>query len=150
MSRLSVLEAAIDAAITNATVDGSITAAIEGAQLKAVAEFANLASSSVYRAKLRQTGTGAPTAVVLENNTGLTITYSRTDVGTYRATPSSNPGENKAIVFIGHGATKCFTEASWYGTGKIEIQTYTVDVDGAPAMADDLLYDTDIEFRVYP
>lgn len=40
----------------------------------------------IYRALLSQTGTSAPTATVLENSLGGTVTYARTDFGLYTAT----------------------------------------------------------------
>jgi hypothetical protein len=43
----------------------------------------------VYKAILSQSGTGNPTAIVLENTTGVTITFTRSVDGTYSITASS-------------------------------------------------------------
>ena len=43
----------------------------------------------VYTALLSQTGTSAPTATVLENTLGATVTWSRNNIGQYQATSSS-------------------------------------------------------------
>jgi len=53
---------------------------------------------TTYVARVSQTGTNAPVAVVISNNTGLTFTWSRTGVGSYRVTPSSSFVVNKTWI----------------------------------------------------
>ena len=59
---------------------------------------------TVYTALLTQTGTAAPVATILKNNTGATFTWARTGSGTYTITASSNVfTNNKTIVFFNLG-----------------------------------------------
>ena len=59
---------------------------------------------TVYTALLTQTGTGAPVATILKNNTGATFTWARTGSGTYTITASGNAfTNNKTIVFMNLG-----------------------------------------------
>tara|TARA_R110001592_G_scaffold38355_2_gene126538 strand:+ start:523 stop:1818 length:1296 start_codon:yes stop_codon:yes gene_type:complete len=53
---------------------------------------------STYVARVSQTSTNAPVAVVISNNTGLTFTWSRTGPGAYRVTPSSAFVVNKTWI----------------------------------------------------
>ena len=53
---------------------------------------------TTYVARVSQTGTNAPTATVISNNTGLTFTWSRTGVGTYQVSPSSSFVINKTWI----------------------------------------------------
>ena len=58
----------------------------------------------VYTALLTQTGTAAPVATILKNNTGATLTWARTGSGTYTVTASSNAfTSNKTLVFYNLG-----------------------------------------------
>ena len=57
-----------------------------------------------YAAIISQSGTNAPTATVLKNNTGHTYTWARTGSGTYTITASGNAfTNNKTIVFMNLG-----------------------------------------------
>ena len=59
---------------------------------------------TVYTALLTQTGTAAPVATILKNNTGATFTWARTGSGTYTITASGNAfTNNKTIVFMNLG-----------------------------------------------
>jgi hypothetical protein len=54
---------------------------------------------TVYTALVTQTGTGAPVATILKNNTGATFTWARTAGGTYTVTANSNIfTTNKTVV----------------------------------------------------
>ena len=59
---------------------------------------------TVYTALITQTGTAAPVATILKNNTGATFTWARTSSGTYTITASSNVfTSNKILVFYNLG-----------------------------------------------
>jgi hypothetical protein len=97
-----------------------------------------------YVALLSQTGTGAPTAVVLENTLGGTVVWTRSDVGDYRATLSGVFTENKTVIFnnlTGGFANYIF----WNSTSEIAINT----TDNTGTFVDDALVSTSIEIRVY-
>ena len=68
-----------------------------------LAEFANSYSLgyTVYTALVTQITTGTPTAVILQDTIGGTITWSRASVGSYKATISGTTYvENKTAVII--------------------------------------------------
>jgi len=53
---------------------------------------------STYVARVSQTGTNAPAATVISNNTGLTFTWTRQSTGSYRVTPSASFVINKTWI----------------------------------------------------
>ncbi|MBK8468145.1 MAG: hypothetical protein IPL32_20210 [Chloracidobacterium sp.] len=66
-----------------------------------------LANSGVkiYRASLSQAGTGAPTAVVVENTLGGTLVWTRNSIGSYRATlTGAFPDDTKVLLFATYGS----------------------------------------------
>ena len=75
---------------------------------------------TVYTALLTQTGTAAPVATILKNNTGATFTWARTSSGTYTITASGNAFiNNKTIVFNNNGLSTGsfgFASAIWTRT----------------------------------
>jgi hypothetical protein len=103
-----------------------------------------------YVALLSQTGTGAPTAVVLENTLGGTVVWTRSGVGDYRATLSGVFTENK---------TWCTANAGWEQDSVFQANLsklagdndicilYTTDSTGTQI---DDFFDMSIEIRVYP
>tara|TARA_A100001201_G_scaffold61428_2_gene58649 strand:+ start:213 stop:647 length:435 start_codon:yes stop_codon:yes gene_type:complete len=59
---------------------------------------------TAYAALISQSGTNAPTATALKNNTGYTYTWARTGSGTYTITANGNAfTNNKTIVFMNLG-----------------------------------------------
>ena len=105
-----------------------------------------------YAALLSQTGAvNPPTAVELKNDTGATMTWTRTGTGTYNCTASSPvfTATNKVQVFINSGkpgsGPGTFIEWERSSTTVIEITTYSA---GAVA-ADDHLDNGSFEIRIY-
>ena len=96
---------------------------------------------TVYTALLTQTGTGAPVATILKNNTGATFTWARTGSGTYTITASGNVfTNNKTIVFVNQGGA-LEGLVTWARTSDtiITIQTFNGGLGGAAALADSIL-----------
>ena len=58
------------------------------------------AANKVYRASITQTGTNAPVATVLENNTGREISYSRDTQGLYIIDISGDYDFNKVYISL--------------------------------------------------
>ena len=90
----------------------------------------------VYEAALTQTGTDAPVAVVFQNTTGRTITWTRDHVGTYLGTFSSSIDSANSGCAL--GAPLCIdaqASPTWaYPTladGSIGILTGSIAADGA-------------------
>ena len=96
---------------------------------------------TVYTALLTQTGTAAPVATILKNNTGATFTWARTGRGTYTITASSNVfTNNKTIVFVNQGGA-LEGLVTWARTSDTvtTIQTFNGGLGGAAALADSIL-----------
>jgi hypothetical protein len=102
----------------------------------------------VYTALLSQSGTDAPTAVVLENTIGGTVTFSYNDVGNYYATLTGAFVNNKTFVIIGTAyelGGGYHNYANRDGNNDILIQSFQ-DTD---APTNNLLSKTAFEIRVY-
>jgi|TARA_E500000318_G_scaffold111496_1_gene130313 hypothetical protein len=88
---------------------------------------------TAYAALISQSGTNAPTATVLKNNTGHTYTWARTGSGTYTITANGNAfTNNKTVVFNNNGLSTGsfgFASAIWTRTSDTVI-TITTGGDG--------------------
>ena len=96
------LKAQIDSQITNETTPNGITPTDVGTNMKEVVDYVDqqLAYNS-YVAIINQSGTSAPVATVVFNNTGATFTWFYEDVGAYYVTSSSAILlNNKIVVFV--------------------------------------------------
>ena len=113
-----------------------------------VASVASLANSinlsyTVYAALLTQTGTAAPVATILQNNTGATIAWTRTGGGAYTATANSNIfTANKTAVIINQGSAPTSNTIKWASP-----TTSTVTID--TSSFDGTLVAGFIEIRIY-
>ncbi len=102
-----------------------------------------------YTCLVSQELTNDPTSTDLKNNTGATMTWSRTGPGSYRCTASSpifTP--NKTIVFVNVGTSPdgpgAFVEWN-YSASFIELDIY--NTLGAPT--DELIDNGSFEVRIY-
>ena len=108
-----------------------------------------------YVAKLNQTGTSAPIATEIYNNTGGTFTYTRVAHGTYMVS-SSNIDLSNAIVLTsvntGYGAGIGSIDNAVIGTDYFSpydaIVLQAIDIHNN-ITADNILYNNVIEIRVY-
>ena len=105
----------------------------------------------VYTALLSQSGTNNPVATVLENTTGLTITWTRTGGGEYNANFSS------PILILGKvGAIIGGDHSAWDGTYinhsyYVDTSNYAfTSVDSGNTLVDSMYSNTLIEIRIYP
>lgn len=104
----------------------------------------------VYRALLSQSGTDAPTAIVLENTLGETPTFSYAGAGTYGLNTVGNVfTTNKTFVMLnpyseGNDTTVVNT-ATKAGGNTVQLNSYLSNVG-----ADGLLLFSEIEILVYP
>ena len=101
------------------------------ATIGSIAGLANIAAAyTVYTALLTQTGTNAPVATLLQNNTGKTFTWARTGSGTYTITASSNAfTSNKTIVFYNLGEYAASSRYPWVRTSDTVV-TLSLGGDG--------------------
>tara|TARA_R100001594_G_scaffold139417_1_gene183794 strand:- start:907 stop:1365 length:459 start_codon:yes stop_codon:yes gene_type:complete len=97
-----------------------------------VAGFANVtAAYTVYTALVTQTGGTAPTATVLQNTTGDTLTWARTGAGTYTVTSSTALfTTNKTAVFCNVGNGEPNQMLMWTRTSNTVITLTTNGSDG--------------------
>jgi len=102
----------------------------------------------VYTALLTQTGTNAPTAVVLENTLGGTVVWSRNSTGDYRATLINAFTLSKTHVIATPSVNPFFTVVGNKTTGSADTVVLLTQTT-AGANADDRLQGTPIEIRVY-
>ena len=70
--------------------------------LGASSESTASSSYKVYRSLLKQSGTNAPTEVVLENTLGLTLSWTYVAVGKYSCTTGVSLDETKMVSFVGN------------------------------------------------
>ena len=104
---------------------------------------------TVYTALVTQTGTGAPVATILKNNTTATFTWARTAGGTYTVTANSNIfTTNKTVVFMNYGnPTSDGLPPKWVRTSDTVI---TVTTQDEQAVLDDaVLNGAAFEIRIY-
>jgi hypothetical protein len=104
---------------------------------------------TVYTALLTQTGTGAPVATILKNNTTATLTWARTAGGTYTVTADSNIfTANKTVVFMNYGnPSSDGLPPKWVRTSNTVI---TVTTQDETAVLDDaVLNGAAFEIRIY-
>jgi len=100
---------------------------------------------TVYTAILNQTGTNAPVATILENNTGYTYTWARIQAGEYSITASGNAFDStKTIVFVNCGNTG-FSDPvpTW------EVSSATEIIIGQPPLGDGKFVNGSFEIRIY-
>jgi len=107
-----------------------------------------------YVAKLTQNGTQVPQVIIIENTANITLTWSRLISGKYIGVASSNVFPiNKRFSFIGTSTAisdadqpKVNHSISFNGMGENGVVVFT-GLNGI--LADGLLYETEIEIRIY-
>ena len=98
---------------------------------------------TVYTALLTQTGTSAPVATILKNNTGATLTWSRIGNGDYNVTADSNLfTNNKTLVFVNAGSHSNTHNVYWERVSDTVVKIKTHN-------ADDDLTNASFEVRIY-
>ena len=102
----------------------------------------------VYTALLTQTGTNAPTAIVLENTLGGTIVWSRETQGQYVGTLANAFSLDCTIVFATTGwKGTILTNAFPVNINSISVETFSTT--DSLYRVDDSMDKTTIEIRVY-
>lgn len=107
----------------------------------------------VYTAIINQSGTNAPTVIVLENTLGGTIVWSRQSTGSYTGTLSNNGfTQNKTVIFTTRGVSGNVIGnffASWGSTSTINLMTTGLNAAPAAILVDNALTNSQIEIKVY-
>jgi hypothetical protein len=119
--------------------DGIITPRINGAA----------AVAQTYVALLTQSGTAAPSAVVLADNIG-DITWSRISAGEYKGTPTTPFNSLNTFVIIGNVEHDYLASAYVNSDGDIVVSTCrTTGGGGGHSHQDNKLLNSPIEVRIY-
>ena len=135
--------------IRSKTVAKSITKTNVADQLDSVVDYTDQqVPYKTYTALLSQLGTDAPTANILSNEANLTVVFTRTSLGKYKATLSAEIDRTKTPVLIGSGELFYINSASFQSTTIINIFTYDITA-GVVTYYDDRLENTFFEIRVY-
>ena len=111
----------------------------------------------VYKALLSQSGTDAPTAIVLENTLGGEVVWGRAGVGTYEGTLAGAFAEGKTFTFMSHsnsgaGANNDFLIYDFYRSNSnvVTIEVYDIDLStDTEAPIDEFINGTSILIEVY-
>jgi hypothetical protein len=103
----------------------------------------------VYRALLTQTGTDAPTAIVLENSLGGAVVWTYDSVGTYFADLVGAFPANKTWSMIGQRTGGSEIEVGRNNDDQMFIETRRFDA-GSFVAEDGILSETSVEIIIYP
>ena len=122
------------------TVDATLSSIVSGN------DPGSLRPYKVYTGLVSQTSTNAPTATVLENTLGQTVSFTYEDPGDYQVIISGNPmtSTNTAIL-IGTVQSNAQVFAVRTGLGSIQLQSF----NAAGSLADGILSEVAIEIRIY-
>lgn len=126
---------------SGATAAGLVAAADLNEVKTSVNALYDVVPYKSFVAKLSQSGTAAPTMVILQNTTGLTFVATRVAAGDYSITPSVAPAGAKVAVF---GGT---TEINLFYNDGFFLSVFTTL--GA-TRTDGMLAGQPIEFNIYP
>lgn len=143
------------AILNNATLTGTPTAptAAAGTNTTQIATTAfvqaNARPYKVYTALLSQSGTDAPTAVVLENTLGGTVVWARSTTGVYYATSGYRFTDNKTTVFINNHRQDSNVTIECTNNNNVSVSTYGTSAVPFSGV-DGRLLNNAIEIRVYP
>lgn len=138
LGSISALEAAVNAAIPDNTSNQVSPEDVRESIIDTIDTLTGspVSSGKVYEAALTQTGTSAPVAVVFQNTTGRTITWSYDDVGNYTGTWSSSIDAANSGQLMGTPTpldpqiAPAFASMSMSNSA-VTVQTFTMAADGA-------------------
>ena len=100
-----------------------------------------------YTALLSQSGTAAPSAIILSNEAGISVIYARTSAGKNTATITGFV-PNKTAVIIGSGYLETVVTASFQSSTLIQIRNFVLEA-GVNTYYDDELNQVFFEIRIY-
>jgi len=112
--------------------------------VSSIAGMANISAAyTVYSGYISQTGTAAPTVDILQNNTGVSVTWARSSAGVYTATASSGVFvSGKVLIFANTGGLAPGISVEWERTSNTVM---TLKTNGADAK----FVKGAIEIRIY-
>ena len=138
--------------ITTETTPNSITPAEVGGILENIVDYVDQESMGckVFSALVSQSGTSIPTLKVLKNTTGVTFTASRSGVGNYLLTGSSNVfTTDKTACSYSLNTAGSFPNATMFFYS-IGAQYFTLESKNSGTATDGILTDTLVKIEIYP
>lgn len=118
------------------------------------------AAPKVYVATLTQTGSSDPSATVIENTTGETVTWTRSGTGEYTCTITGNAFTlSKTAVFVNFGGYATISpydgllinvQSKRVSTSDVEVKTLGLPRGGSIQLDDGLLNVASIKIEIYP
>ncbi|WP_281225943.1 hypothetical protein [Flavobacterium aquiphilum] len=143
----SIVDNGVDKLQVNGTISASPATTFNQVVVKSQLD-ASVRPYKVYTALLTQTGTSAPTAIVLENTLGVTISWSYTSTGFYTFTSSANIfTTNKTIIFTTKSLAGSFGMA--FNANISSFTSGDIIVSNSSGLMDNSLSNASIEIRVY-
>jgi hypothetical protein len=108
--------------------------------------------AKVYRAVISQSSTSAPSATVLVNLTGTTMTWARTSAGVYTLTAGvATFTANKTQIFLGQATVKDPLHDTALYVNRTSTTVITIQVNNTSiGFVDDFISEQAIEIVVYP
>lgn len=103
-----------------------------------------------YVSKIDQSGSADPTEIILSNNTGNSLTWSRIDVGRYSATWATPTSPTFVVLDIGQQfkASPKFVQVLNHTNNGFIIEVY--ELSSTPVLVDSELLNTPVKIRIYP
>lgn len=145
----TALKSQIDTDITNKIGAGSISKTNVGTNLKAVVDYVDQQVPKTMHVLISQEGVTAPTITYLKNDTGLTLSLSRSNSGRYTATLSSPITQNKTSLLMGNGNGTYIINAQFNGNTNIQIVNFTNE-SGVNVYYDDVMFNIAMKIEIYP
>lgn len=145
MAVKTIADLLVDAnVIKNATIPGENTATRVGDNLVDIIDSLAGGNYTTYTVFLSQTGTGDPTVTTVCANTIGSISWARTDIGTYEGTlASAFPSGKRWAMAVGDSVAGGFPQIGFSDDSTILLYNYL----GGSLDDDFAMY---IEIRVYP
>ena len=101
-----------------------------------------------YVALMTQSGSSAPTAVVLENSIG-GIAWTRSSTGRYVGTLTGTFPADKTTVMLTLGQGPLANVSATYGASRVDADSVRILTNDTGSLADSLLTDAVVEIRIY-
>lgn len=103
----------------------------------------------VYSALIEQSGTNTPTATVLENTTGKTITFERLSTGQYGVIFSGYDASKTMVLMSPYGFQLKLSIVDGGGLGSGNFRIFTFDAFDNSTTVDGYMFNTPLEIRIY-
>jgi hypothetical protein len=136
-------------AVDSITTNGTAGAATLNSGVLNIPDYSFSLPYTTRVSMLQQNSANAPTEVVLNDDTGLTIAWSRSSAGQYSATFSSSVDDSKTVITVSQTFKSGPKYANVVNANPNGFELMTGD-EGTGNLSDDILFNTPLEIRIYP